>query len=217
MTALELDVHPGWVAEDLRLELPGLGLLQTVVRARPGRSPRDVARRLWMLSSRYNGARAISMRQEPVPQAYRAFFRQIGLNPDEHRTPVEEAVLERMRHGGFRVRGLPEDALLAATVETGVPTLAFDADRVEGEVGLRLAGGRERIGGELGPVLSPGQVLIADAQRALAVLFGEAADGVGVDGSTRRILLLAVRVRAVPEVIAEEALWVAAELLALGR
>ena len=218
MTAAETEPRPGWVTDELRHELPGLELLQTVVSARPGRSPREVQRRLWMLSSRYTGARAVSMRQEPIPQAYRALFRQIGLNPDEQRTPPEEAVLERMRRGGFPVRGLPDDALRVATVETGVATMALDADRVEGEVGLRLAGGRERLGdGELAPVLSRGQVLIADAARPLAVLFGEVAEGYPVDAATERMLLLAIRVRGVPGVIAEEALWLATELLTLPR
>ena len=41
---------------------------------------------------------------QPIPHAYRVFFRHIGLEPDEHRTPVEALALERMQHGGFRSR-----------------------------------------------------------------------------------------------------------------
>jgi DNA/RNA-binding domain of Phe-tRNA-synthetase-like protein len=217
VTAAELETRTGWVAAEVRAELPGLGLLSTIVDARPRRTPRTVARRLWTLSNRYTGGRAITMRQEPVPRAYRAFFRQIGLDPDERRTPVEEAVLERMRRGGFRVRGLPDDALLAATVDTGVPVLALDADRVEGEVGIRLAARRERLGaGERAPALVPGQLLLADPVCALGVLFGELADGVAPSRPTERMLLVAARVAGVPEVIAEEALWIAAELLTVG-
>jgi len=218
VTAGELETLPGWAEPEVRAELPGLGVLATVVEARPGRSPRAVARRLWKLSNRYTGARAVTMRQEPVPGAYRAFFRQIGLNPDERRTPVEAAVLDRMRRGGFRVCGLPDDALLAATVDTGVPVLALDADRVEGDVGVRAAGRRERLGcGEQSPVLSPGELVLADSERALAVLFGELADGVAPTRATERMLLVAVLVAGVPAVIAEEALWIAADLLAHAR
>ncbi|HLL86471.1 MAG TPA: hypothetical protein VK387_04070 [Thermoleophilaceae bacterium] len=217
MTAGELETRAGWVAPEVRAELPGLGLLATLVEARPGRSPRAVARRLWMLSNRYTGARAITMREEPVPRAYRAFFRQIGLNPDERRTPIEAAVLERMRRGGFPVRGLPDDALLAATVDTGVPVLALDADHVEGDVGIRLAGRRERLGvGERAPALPAGQLVFADARQSLGVLFGDLADGVAPTPATQRILLVAVRVAGVPAVIAEEALWIAADLLSLA-
>ena len=67
------------------------------------------------------------MRQEPVPWAYRVFFRHVGIDPDERRTPIEEIALERLQHGGFESRGLVDDALLIATLETGVPVVAFDA------------------------------------------------------------------------------------------
>jgi DNA/RNA-binding domain of Phe-tRNA-synthetase-like protein len=158
------------------------------------------------------------MRQEPVPRAYRAFFRQIGLDPDQERTPVEEAVLARMRRGGFPVRGLPEDALLVATVETGVPVMALDADRVEGDLGLRLVGRRERLGeGERAPALPAGQIALADRARPLGILFGELVDEVLPGAETERMLLVAIRVPGVPEVIAEEALWITTELLTLAR
>ena len=35
------------------------------------------------------------MRTKPIPQAYRAFFRQIGLDPDVDRIPSEEAARRR--------------------------------------------------------------------------------------------------------------------------
>jgi DNA/RNA-binding domain of Phe-tRNA-synthetase-like protein len=218
VTAAELETRPGWVTPELRTELPGLELLQATVAASPGGRRRGVARRLWELSNRYTGGRAVTMRQEPVPRAYRAFFRQIGLDPDDQRTPVEEAVLERMRRGGFPVRGIPEDAVLVATVETGVPVIALDADRVEGEVGLRLVGRRERLGeGDRAPALPTGQVVVADRARPLGLLFGELVEDVLPGPSTERMLLVATRVPGVPEVIAEEALWIATELLTLVR
>jgi hypothetical protein len=54
-------------------------------------------------------------------------------------------------------------------------------------------------------------VVVADGVRALAVLFGETAEGCGVQPSSQRMLLAGVRVKGVPEVSIEEALWVAAE------
>jgi DNA/RNA-binding domain of Phe-tRNA-synthetase-like protein len=213
VSAVEIEPRPGWVAPELEQELPGLGLLQATVTARARRSPRGVHRRLWTLSNRFTGARAVALRQEPVPAAYRAFFRQIGLDPDEQRPPAEEAALDRMRRGGFKSRGLPADALLVATVETGVAMLVLDADRLDGEVGLRLAGRRERLGGPEGPVLRAGQVLVADAARPRGLLFGPLADGEEIGAATERMTLLAVRVKGVPKVIAEEALWIAADLL----
>ena len=42
------------------------------------------------------------MRQEPVPWAYRVFFRQVGIDPDERRTPIEEIALERLQRRRLR-------------------------------------------------------------------------------------------------------------------
>ena len=69
------------------------------------------------------------MRERPIPWAYRVFFRQIGLDPDRTRTPVEQLALERLHDGAFKSRGLPDDALTIAIVETGVALRAFDADQ----------------------------------------------------------------------------------------
>ena len=74
----------------------------------------------------------MAVRREPVPAAYRVFFRQIGLDPDVVRTPIEAAVLERMLRGGFPSRGLLADVLLIALVDTGVPVWALDAECVDG-------------------------------------------------------------------------------------
>jgi DNA/RNA-binding domain of Phe-tRNA-synthetase-like protein len=210
---LELELETGWVGPELREDFPSLGLVHTTLAARPGRTPQPVRDRLRTLSNRFTGARAITLRQEPVPWAYRVFFRQIGLDPDQHHTPPEQAALDRMRHGGFQSRNLVDDALLVATVETGMALVALDADRLDGPLGLRLAAPRERLGGD-GRELSSGQILLADASRSLGVLFGDLADDQGVRPETSRLLLAAVMVSGVPSLIAEEALWTAAEVLA---
>jgi DNA/RNA-binding domain of Phe-tRNA-synthetase-like protein len=142
------------------------------------------------------------------------FFRHVGIDPDERRTPIEAIALERMRAGGFQSRNLVDDALLLATLETGVPVLAFDAAAVDGEIGLRVSPGGETLG-DL--PLSAGQVVVADSSRALAVLFGDTAEGCAVQWSSRRMVLAAVRVKGVPEVSVEEALWVAAETASEGN
>ena len=91
----------GWVAAELREEFPGLALRQLAVDRGSGRSTREVKERLRVLSDRFSGGQAINLRHQPIPWAYRVFFRHIGLDPDEQRTPVEELALERMKHGGF--------------------------------------------------------------------------------------------------------------------
>ena len=88
----------------------------------------------------------------PCPRAYRVFFRHVGLDPDVDRPPAEAAILDRLLHGGFRSAGLPEDALLLAVVETGVPVWALDAAAVDGPLGVRTArAGRAAGGGRAGP------------------------------------------------------------------
>ena len=99
--------EPGWVAPHVAAEFPGLAISSIAVDGRPGRSPEAVRRRLRDLSDRFYGAHAIQMRERPIPWAYRVFFRQIGLDPDRTRTPVEQLALERLREGAFKARGLP--------------------------------------------------------------------------------------------------------------
>jgi DNA/RNA-binding domain of Phe-tRNA-synthetase-like protein len=208
----ELDLRRGWVGEELAAEFPELALFHTTVSARAGRSPRAVKDRLRAMSDRFTGPKAIQVRQQPVPWAYRVFFRQIGIDPDHHRTPAEAAALERMRAGAFASRNLLDDALVIATVETGVPVLAYDAERLDGDPGLRLALAGERLGGD-GRDLRGGEMVVADAVHPLAVLFGDMAEQRAVRRDTERILVAAVRVQGVPDVSVEEALWIAVETL----
>jgi DNA/RNA-binding domain of Phe-tRNA-synthetase-like protein len=211
----EPETRRGWVAPELAAEFPHVGLRYTLVEAGSGASPPEVKERLRALSDRYMGGRAVQLRQEPIPWAYRVFFRQVGIDPDERRTPPEEAALERMRAGSFKSRNLLDDALVIATVETGVGLVAFDADVVEGRIGLRLSQERERLGGD-GRPLSHRQIVIADAQRSLGVLFGDLAEERGVHPATRRMLVCAVQVKGIPEVSLDEALWTVFEVVTGG-
>jgi DNA/RNA-binding domain of Phe-tRNA-synthetase-like protein len=207
----------GWVADDVAAEFPGLRLLAVDVTldTAPGSSPRDVRDRLRALSSRVRGSQAIVQRQQPIPHAYRVFFRQVGLDPDTTRTPAEEAVLARLLHGEFRSRSLLDDALTIALVETGVPVRALDVGTLDGGLGIRAAAPGERLGRRdpAAPAVAAGRLVLADASGPLAELFGPLAGGHGVTRSTRRIRLYAIAVPGVPAIHAEEALWCAAELL----
>jgi hypothetical protein len=112
----ELDLRRGWVGEELAAEFPELGLIHTTLPCRTGRSPRAVKERLKVMSDRFTGPKAVQMRQQPVPWAYRVFFRQIGIDPDDHRTPPEAAAVERMRAGAFASRNHGRDRRPAARV-----------------------------------------------------------------------------------------------------
>ncbi len=211
--------QPGWCAREVEQELPGLRLLTSEVEvARAGSltgdSPRDVTARLRELSNRFRGAAAVAVRREPVASAYRVFFRQIGLDPEVVRTPIEAAVLERMMKGGFLTGGLLEDVLLISLIDTGVPVWALDAEHVDGPLGVRTSADGERLGAASeGAALQPGRLVVADASTPLAILFGELAPTAAPQSRTRRMTLFAVQVAGVPELYAEEALWICASSL----
>jgi DNA/RNA-binding domain of Phe-tRNA-synthetase-like protein len=209
------EVHAGWVEDGVARELPGLEIAWVEAPAPEGdRSPAGLRARLRGLADRYAGPRAVTMRREPVPAAYRAFSRHVGLDPDVDRPPVEAVVVERLMHGGFRSRGRVEDALLVGALDTGVPLWALDADRVSGPLGIRAARTGERLGeGELAPDLAAGRLVVADARRPVAVVLGAVADGDGPGARTRRLCVFAVRVAGVPAIHVEEALWAAVEAL----
>ncbi len=211
MTGLELDLREGWVAPEIAAEFPELGLVYAQVEARPGRSPRAVRERLSALADRYTGGRVVHMRQDAVPWAYRVFSRQVGIDPDAQRTPVEEIALERLRQGGMRSHNLVDDALTIAIAETGVPVIALDAALVDGELGLRLSQRGEALS-ELRPLVRP-LMVVADERRALAVVLGDVGEHAGVTPAARRLLVCALLVKGVPRIAAEEALWTAGETL----
>jgi DNA/RNA-binding domain of Phe-tRNA-synthetase-like protein len=202
----------GWVAPHLAAEFPGLGIAWIEVDTRPSRSPEAVRRRLRGLSDRLYGAQAIRMREQPIPWAYRVFFRQIGLDPDRTRTPIEQLVFERLHDGAFKSHGLPADALSIAIVETGVALRAFDADRLEGRLCIRDSGPGESLPGRPGE-LAQGTLILADERRPIGLLFGESGDGYGVEPRSRRLAIVAVQVNGVPQIAVAEALWMAGATL----
>ncbi len=195
----------GWCEPQVEEELPQLRIaLGQAVLAGPacptGPSPGAIRQRLATLSDRFNGAKAVHLRREPVTAAYRVFFRHIGLDPDVARTPIEAAVLERMLDGGFLTRNLLADVLLIALLDTGVPVWALDAQAVQGEVGVRTSRAGESFG--------EGQIVVADTRCALASLFGEPAAGHRPGAGSRRLLLYALQVAGVPWLAVEESLWI---------
>jgi DNA/RNA-binding domain of Phe-tRNA-synthetase-like protein len=207
----ELALVQGWVEPELAEEFPELCLVHARVDVRPGPSPREVKQRLRMLADRYTGGKVVHMRQDPVPWAYRVFSRQVGIDPDSDRTPVEAVALRRLKHGGLRSENLVDDAITIAVAETGVPLIALDAERVDAEIGLRLS----RPGEELAGVrpLSARQIVIADGERPVAVVLGDVGHDAGVTPATERMILCALGVKGVPRIALEEALWCAAETL----
>jgi len=190
------------VAIDPRVaeEHPGLRVWTVRVPGRAGRTPRELRERLRLLADRFRGPEAVAMRSRPVPWAYRVLYRHLGIDPDVTRTPVEELAVERLLRGGFKPRGLPEDALALATLETGVPVYAVDADTLAGELVLAPDAG--------------GRLVLGDGAGTVAVLFGTPEQERLPGRQTRSLALVAVQAPGVDDIFVEEALWTAAAALA---
>lgn len=205
----------GWSAQSVKEEFPQLHLHTIEVSARiDATSSPPLESQLRELSNRWNGARAVNLRRQPIPAAYRVFFRHIGLDPDVTRTPIEAAIFERLMNGGFLPSGHLADILLLALIETGVPVWALDADTVDGPLGIRTSDEGERLGclPDADP-LPAGQLVVADAATALAVLFSEVAAGHRPQRSTDRLILFTLQVAGVSLLHVEEALWICGSAL----
>ena len=103
-------------------------------------------------------------------------------------------MVERLLTGGFATRGLPEDALALATLETGVPVWAVDADRL----GARSSWRPTRTAGSCSPT-----------PRAPSRSCSAARAGTGAEPRTRALALLAVQAPGVEEMFVEESVWTA--------
>ncbi|HEY5708808.1 MAG TPA: hypothetical protein VIS51_05395 [Solirubrobacterales bacterium] len=212
-SGLDWDPAPeqGWVAPHIAEEFPGLGIAWLEVDGRPKRSSESARLRLRGLSDRFYGGHAIHMREQPIPWAYRVFFRQIGLDPDRTRTPVERLALDRLHDGAFVSHGMPDDALTIAIAETGVAVRAFDSDRLRGRLCIRASAPGEALPGKPAQ-LDQGTLTVADERGPVELLFGGTAEcGVGRD--TRRITVAAVQVKGVPQIAVDEALWIASSVI----
>jgi hypothetical protein len=190
------DPRAGVVAPEVAAELPGIALWELTVPADLDRGcDRMVGERLRLLAGRVTGAVATEARHDEIVHAYRVCFRRVGMDPDVDRTPYEAAMVERLRRGGFARRDVLADALLLALLDTKVAVTAFDERALHGPLRVTLAG-------------DPAALVVADAERAVAPLFGPADADAGVlpVAETPTVRLATVTPPGVPAIAAWEAL-----------
>jgi DNA/RNA-binding domain of Phe-tRNA-synthetase-like protein len=128
------------------------------------------------------------VRNEPVFRAYRDFFWSVGVDPTKTR-PASEALARRILSG----RKLPTintavDAYNLASVHSGIPIAAFDADTLAGDLALRFASDGELflgIGMERPVVLQKNQVIMTDAEQIIAIYPYRDSDTTKVTQKTR--------------------------------
>lgn len=207
----------GWVQAEVEDEFPGLALVAVEVPCRAVRTAPWVVHRLTDLANRITGPYALQVRRLPVPALHRAFFRQLGLDPDVRRTPLEQAIFDRLWTGGFPPEGMPQDALTVALLETGVAVWAVDAAALAGPLGIRGAVAGEALGADAEyRGLAAGELVIADAERPVARIFETPGPPFAVTGRTRRAVLVVLQVPGVPALAIQEALSTSRKLLRIA-
>lgn len=202
------------VSPAIRAEFPGLRLFECSLRFAPGPSAPGVVEQLRHLSSRFTGARAVALRTDPVPQAYRLFLRLLGVDPDTQRSPAEQAALGRLMDGAYTPRDRLSDALLLAIIETGVPVWALDETAIDGPLEVREARAGETLGrGPYANGLPAGRLVVADSERPVAVLMDAPVADAAAGAATPAVRLYTVQVEGVPSIHVDEALDLCVEAL----
>jgi DNA/RNA-binding domain of Phe-tRNA-synthetase-like protein len=143
------------------------------------------------LQSRYS---LDQIRDDPLFRAYRDFFWSVGIDPTKTR-PASEALVRRILAG----RPLPAintavDAYNLASVSSGIPLAAFDADLLDGRLTLRFARGHERflgIGMTTPVLLKENQVVMTDARETIAIYPYRDSDATKVTAGTTNIHIVA--------------------------
>jgi hypothetical protein len=108
------EAEAGWIAPGVAEEFPELRLWSLVVPARPGPSTPGLRQRPERPSRTASTAPAPSSCAAIPSRTPTAFLPPHRPGPDAQRIPVEAAVVDRLMHGGFRSRGLLEDAAVIA-------------------------------------------------------------------------------------------------------
>lgn len=134
------------------------------------------------------------IKDEPLFRAYRDFFWRVGVDPTRTR-PASEALVRRILSG----KVLPTintavDAYNLASVRTGIPIAAFDADTLSGALAMRFAEeGEAFLGiGMAAPVtLHRNQVILADEDAIVAVYPYRDSDTTKITLATTRVHIVA--------------------------
>ncbi len=134
------------------------------------------------------------VKDEPLFRAYRDFFWRVGVDPTKTR-PASEALVRRILAGKM----LPTintavDAYNLASVRTGIPIAAFDADTLGGDISMQFAEeGEEFLGiGMATPVmLHKNQVILTDKGEIIAIYPYRDSDTTKITLATKMVHIVA--------------------------
>ncbi|WP_292386170.1 B3/B4 domain-containing protein [Methanoculleus sp. UBA430] len=134
------------------------------------------------------------IKDEPLFRAYRDFFWKVGVDPTKTR-PASEALVRRI----LAKKMLPAintavDAYNLASIRTGIPIAAFDADTLAGDLSMQFAEeGEEFLGiGMAAPVmLHKNQVILTDDDEIVAVYPYRDSDATKITLATKTVHIVA--------------------------
>ncbi|MDD4455553.1 MAG: phenylalanine--tRNA ligase beta subunit-related protein [Candidatus Methanomethylophilaceae archaeon] len=134
------------------------------------------------------------VKDEPLFRAYRDFFWRVGVDPTKTR-PASEALVRRILAGKM----LPTintavDAYNLASVRTGIPIAAFDADTLGGELSMRFAEEGEAflgIGMATPVMLHKNQVILTDKGEIIAIYPYRDSDTTKITLATKMVHIVA--------------------------
>jgi len=134
------------------------------------------------------------VKDEPLFRAYRDFCWRVGVDPTKTR-PASEALVRRI----LAKKMLPTintavDAYNLASIRTGIPIAAFDADTLGGDLSMRFAEeGEEFLGiGMATPViLQKNQVILTDEDEIIAIYPYRDSDTTKIVLATKRVHIVA--------------------------
>jgi hypothetical protein len=192
-------IESGWIDHTLAAEFPDLRLRYATFDGGVEPTPPEMWNQILDLSTQFRGAPAMALPSKPAPSAYRAFFRQVGLDPDVVRNPVEAIAYDRIMRGTFRSVHRVADALTVAIVETHIALSVMDAGTLSEPLGIRPD--------------DEGVLVLADADRTIAPLFGPPPGDVTPGLHTRRLAITALGVAGIPGWLVDYGLWRVADLL----
>ena len=147
---------------------------------------------------------------------YRDFFWKINIDPTKIR-PASEALIRRILQG----KPLPKintgvDAYNLASIKSGIPLAAFNADLIPGELTMRFATANEEflgIGMKTPKILTGKEIVVSDEERLIAIYPYRDADFSKIMPTTKNILIMSCGVPGIPWETVKEAGELAREYL----
>ncbi|MFP4006333.1 MAG: B3/4 domain-containing protein, partial [Candidatus Hadarchaeia archaeon] len=134
-----------------------------------------------------------NLKDVPIFRKYRDFFWDLNIDPTKTR-PASEALVRR----ALKNRDIPSintlvDAYNIASMESGIPLAAFDADSIEGVMKLRFAEEREEITGigmDKPIVLDGNELIISDSKKPIAIYPYRDSKETKITLDTKNVILL---------------------------